>query len=470
VPPYQSPSILFIGRYAEANTIGGNSNVYKQAHSLVHDWGVSVQILTCDVGDGYHAQNSSISDGKILQTETIEGVVFHRFKIGRNWNEDTSVVPEQEWRNAVDFGKEIIRTLRPAIVHLQHRHSIWWMLQSAQELGVPTIYTNHDWGIACLRTLLVRGDGRLCDGRVEPINCANCVLSGRGFLGWANEMLVSSEIGRTIVKTLVQTDLGPYLNRRGVVREPVRWRSKINYIRAKSCVSKLHHLITPSSFGERFFRQLDITAEKVTILPWYSDISGTEARKVQNDEFTFGYLGRISHEKGVHDLFSALEKLPLDVSVKLQIAGHIDSSYGKRILARSKILSRRSIEVQWLGWTSPGELLNSVDAIVIPSLAMDNTPLVLIEAHSQGVPVVAPDIPTMAPYIEEGKSGYLYKYSDVGSLANALCRAATKDRPRGIPKGSKLEIASLKQYTGSLVKIYQKIMQPEDSQAENTNK
>lgn len=246
--------VLIVSRYVDPDSIGVNKNVVLQAKSLQEDFGVDIEILTWPLNDLWTGplpnQIAEVPALKVVRG----GLTYRVFKAPLEWNEIAggNVISEAAWEAAVTYGMQLLQSLTPDIVHLQHRHGLWWLLDSAQRLGIPTVYTNHDWGIACLRTVLVMGNNVLCDGQVAVDKCAKCVVSGRGFVGRANETLVQYKTVRQFLPMLERTLLRDMLRQRGIVRYSAQQRSAKNYTRATRVLSKLSHCFTPSEFGRQF--------------------------------------------------------------------------------------------------------------------------------------------------------------------------------------------------------------------------
>jgi glycosyltransferase involved in cell wall biosynthesis len=69
-------------------------------------------------------------------------------------------------------------------------------------------------------------------------------------------------------------------------------------------------------------------------------------------------------------------------------------------------------------------------AVVVPSVASEALPLVVLEAFSWGLPAIAYDIPGVRDVITEGRNGFLVRRADgVDGLERAL------DRLLGDPAG-----------------------------------
>ncbi len=65
------------------------------------------------------------------------------------------------------------------------------------------------------------------------------------------------------------------------------------------------------------------------------------------------------------------------------------------------------------------DLLKQSDLFVLPSL-WEGLPTVIIESMSQGVPVLATDIPGTREMIVDGKTGWLVEPKDPPSLAKVM--------------------------------------------------
>jgi glycosyltransferase involved in cell wall biosynthesis len=452
--------ILFASRYVDPHSVGSNRNVYLQAQSLKQDFDLDVEILTWPNNDLWTGPLPE-ADGQNppLKIER-EGLIYNVFSAPQAWDVAAggTAPPDPAWEQAVSYGMNILGVLNPDIVHLQHRHGMWWILESAQRLGIPTVYTNHDWGIACMRTTLVMGDGGLCDGVVAPSKCAQCIKSGRSTLiGRSNEALVSTPSGEVLAKLLAKVPiLGAALQTRGFVTEAALSRATMNYKRAKGVISRLSYCFTPSQYGARFFSRLGLAAERISVIPWYHDPVDIETTVRNEQPFTITYIGRVSPEKGVDLIFSALEKLSNVKPVLLRVAGANDTIYCTSL--QKKFSENVGIHnVEWMGWSDVGPLFKSTDVVIIPSAGVDNTPLSLIEALAYQVPVIATRIPPIEELVVEGNTGFLTEYQSVESLADGIRRALSAQQVIRSIKKKVPEVMGIREYMGEVVVAYRSI-------------
>jgi glycosyltransferase involved in cell wall biosynthesis len=337
------------------------------------------------------------------------------------------VVRERDWMEAVDLGCELLVRIDPSIVHLQHWRGMWWLLESAHRLSIPTVYTAHDWGLGCLRTILVKGEGGLCDGVVERDKCIACIWNGRNLLGRVNERLVSSALGEHAVEVLDHGLFGRWLSSRGAMRLGLRKRVDLHLRRSRECLARTGAVLVPSTFAARFFARLGVREDRIHVEPWYYDLPpGGGSPHVAAKRVVLGFVGRISPEKGLHRLFDALSRGTVTEPVHLVVAGAIQGRYAQSLHgAFARNVGRHSVE--WMGWIAHediGRFYERVDVVCVPSEWMDNTPLTLLESFAFKRPVVIPDLPSIADLVQDGRNGILVEFGSTASLERAIRKVA----------------------------------------------
>lgn len=167
-----------------------------------------------------------------------------------------------------------------------------------------------------------------------------------------------------------------------------------------------------------------LSAEKETILPG-AGINLESYPYVpypENDKVHFLYLGRIMREKGMDELFAAMQRLHKECGsrVVLDLVGFYDDDFYKEQVER---LVADGIAVFHGFQTDPTPYYAAADCVVLPSYheGMSN---VLLEAAAIGRPVITSDIPGCREAVEDGRSGLLCKAQDSDSLYTQMCRIA----------------------------------------------
>jgi len=418
-----SKRTLIVSQYADPNLVGGNNNVNRQANALKQALGLDVEILTCPDGDGWTGPFPSADDS--VRFSCFEWVSqdfnYHIVKLPKTLFE--RVPNDIDWQLAVEFGIKLLTKINPSIVHLQHWRGLWWILESANQLSIPTVYTPHDWGIGCLRTILVKGDGGMCDGLVDIDKCVKCIWKGRGLIGKMNELLVSTSMGENLFEILNHPSVEQVLTKHGAVRHGLRKRVNLNYQRAKDLLSSLSAIIVPNCFAKVFYRQFDIPENRIYVVPWYYDLTVSVVTKpLDRGKIVFGFIGRISPEKGLDKIFDALLKVDVPNPIHLVVAGAIQGEYAEKLRGKYRYnVGKHSVE--WMGWMPHEEVhkfYERVDAVIISSECIENGPLTLIESFAFKRPVIISDSPTAREFVKDGETGYLVPINSVASLGDIL--------------------------------------------------
>ena len=139
----------------------------------------------------------------------------------------------------------------------------------------------------------------------------------------------------------------------------------------------------------------------------------------QGGPFRVAYVGRLAPEKCVDDLLHAVARVP---GAALTIVGDGPRRPDLAALARALGLEER---LEWRGYVPWGPALFAIlrrcSALVLPS-ATEGLGLVIVEAMSQGVPVVGTRVGGIPELVEDGVSGFLVDVHRPDQLAAALAR------------------------------------------------
>ncbi len=131
------------------------------------------------------------------------------------------------------------------------------------------------------------------------------------------------------------------------------------------------------------------------------------------------FVGRLEPRKGLETLVHAFLKLRTTHDARLVVVGEGDER------ERCEALIPRGLreDVLFAGRVDQEDLpryYHSADVFVSPALGGESFGIVLIEAMSAGVPVVASGIPGYASVIDDGRDGLLFPAGDASALATTL--------------------------------------------------
>lgn len=140
----------------------------------------------------------------------------------------------------------------------------------------------------------------------------------------------------------------------------------------------------------------------------------------------FLFIGRVMKEKGIEELFSAMQRLSNSgIPCSLDVLGNFDEDY-------SEIMEQYAAD-GWLHYhgfqRDVRPYIANCHCFVLPSWheGMANTNL---EAAASGRPVITSDIPGCREAVEDGVSGFLCKPKNAESLYQAMKRFLTLSQPQ----------------------------------------
>lgn len=141
-------------------------------------------------------------------------------------------------------------------------------------------------------------------------------------------------------------------------------------------------------------------------------------RKPREDNLvTFGYMGRLTSEKGVEQLLETFVATRKN-NWRLRLAGSGEAHFVAKLKLRFECAA-----IEFLGTVGHQEFYPTVDFTVVPSLWEDTFPSVAYESLIYGVPVIGSHIGGIPEIVGDGL-GLLFDPDDSHSLAASLELAA----------------------------------------------
>ncbi len=160
---------------------------------------------------------------------------------------------------------------------------------------------------------------------------------------------------------------------------------------------------------------------------WLSDEDIDAARlrlraelKMAADAQLLGMACRLVEQKGIPYALEAMRRIRSDFPrAHLVIAGDGEqASELRRLASRLGIADR----VHWLGWRADAaDLMAALDVFLLPSLR-EGFGLVLLEAMSRRLPIVASHVGAIPEIVIDGETGILVEPRNVDELAKAMTR------------------------------------------------
>ena len=203
-------------------------------------------------------------------------------------------------------------------------------------------------------------------------------------------------------------------------------------------VCRLSTRIEPDSFGNLHFSHAEklYTPEKSGVV-WNGSASGVDTERfniankdtwrkeirekynIPADAFVFGFMGRITRDKGINELLTAFRAMsPSLDNTYLMLAGGRDNA--ETLSPELMDWAQNAENVIFCGLVSdPERHYAAMDVYILPSYR-EGFGSVVIEAEAMGVPVIVTDIPGPTDAMLPGKTGLIVKKADVETLQSAM--------------------------------------------------
>ncbi len=348
----------------------------------------------------------------------------------------------------------LLETVEPDIVHVGHlNHLSTSLLREAALRDIPIIYTLHDYWVMCPRGQFMQTFPKdptdlwmACDGQ-DNRKCAERCYS-RYFSGNPDEH---------------ETDVTYWSD----------WvKRRMQHVREMT--ELVDYFVAPARYlSNRYHDDFGIPRGKLIHLDYGFDRGRMAGRLRQSNEpFTFGYIGTHIPAKGIHDLIRAFGRL--EGSAILRIWGRPRGQDTDALKGMIKALPESLRErVEWLPEYRNQHLVpdvfNRCDAIVVPSVWVENSPLVIHEAQQARVPVITADAGGMAEYVEHGVNGLLFEHRSFTALSEQMQRfvddpeLAKNLGARGYLFSDSGDIPDIESHVVEIEKLYVQALRRRDS-------
>lgn len=302
---------------------------------------------------------------------------------------------------------EVMDRVQPDVVHIGHlNHLSTSLVAEAAGREVPIVYTLHDYWLMCPRGQFMQMQPEdpadlwaACGGQVDRTCAERCYaryFSGAGDEHDADVAYWTDWVGR-----------------------------RMRHVRAM--VELVDLFIAPARYLYRRYRdEFGLSEAKLTYLDYGFDLGRMRERnRTTGEPFTFGYIGTHIPAKGIHHLLDAFGRL--DGGPRLRIWGR---AMGQDTAALQALAARlpgdAGARVEWLpeyrNQQIARDVFDRVDAIVVPSIWVENSPLVIHEAQQARVPVITANVGGMAEYVHHEVNGLRFAHRDPGALAAQMQR------------------------------------------------
>ncbi|MBN2880926.1 glycosyltransferase family 4 protein [Candidatus Woesearchaeota archaeon] len=262
---------------------------------------------------------------------------------------------------------------------------------------------------------------------------------------------------KSIAKEILQEDFHNTKNKISFVLKLIKARIEISFNK-----KYIDYFICPSTSLQKYIIEaLNLNRNRVVYIPNFVEISKKNI-STEIDTKRFLYVGRVSDEKGIDVVFRSLAEIKKKgvSNCTFDIIG--DGPELNNLKQLSKDLN--IIEnVNFLGRIDNNKLekyYRKCIAVIMPSVWLENNPLVALEAMQYEKPIIASNVGGYPDLVEQNKNGFLFEMGNYKVLAKEMLKLYNNEKlskklgEYGLTK-LKRDFSKDKHYQ-KLIKIYSK--------------
>jgi glycosyltransferase involved in cell wall biosynthesis len=301
---------------------------------------------------------------------------------------------------------------------------------------------------------------------IEPDRCARCFREspfhaqlvfgralarpGAGVLGRAAKTLRRKAPG-------LVARLGAFASQAGAGAAPTAGDIIRRFEQAIDAVGQFDYVSAPSPSLASEFARLGFPDGRLAVSDYGFPPMTAAPGRGPGRPLRVGFVGTLVWHKGVHVLLEAIRELPAGL-VDVRLFGDPDTfpDYTGQLRRAAA-----DLPVTFMGRfdrAGRASIYEQMDVLVVPSLWLENSPLVIHEAFMARVPVVASRIGGIADLVQDGITGVLVEPNAPRELAAALQALATDhERLRALSSAAP-PVKSLEQDAERWTEIYRSVV------------
>jgi glycosyltransferase involved in cell wall biosynthesis len=353
----------------------------------------------------------------------------------------------------------LLETYQPDVVHIGHlNHLSTSLVTVAHQMGFPILFTLHDFWLMCPRGQFLQ-DTYSKEDDLYP--------------------LCPTQHNRTCAVQCYWRYFGHQQSEDDISFWTQWVKRRMDHI--KDITSYVDLFIAPSQYLlNRFVKEFGLLPSQILYLDYGFDrkLLANRQRRPEK-EFVFGYIGTHKQAKGLHHLIQAFAQV--SSPSLLRIWGKPLEPFTSSLKAYAKSLGGSIHDrITWMGSYQNhrmiGDVFNQVDAIVVPSIWGENSPLVIHEALEAQVPIITADFGGMKEFVHHEVNGLLFEHRNPVSLKEQMERFvhnpqwAQKLGQTGYLQSEDRHIPDIETHVGQIEALYHQAIQKKGAAHDSKNR
>ena len=354
--------------------------------------------------------------------------------------------------------RRLMNEFAPDVVHFHHlqRLSVT-AIDVCRERGTPAFLTATDYWCVCPTLNLLLNDGRICDGPTrDAANCLKHMAAVRPTASWATRALSYMPTGVVGVgMAWLKSAQASFAGQVGYAQALAQRGEAI-----ANRLLMLDRIFVPAKFMQTVMENNRLRGGRFRVLPYGLRTQGynRRIRRVAGGVLVLGFIGSWLPHKGLHVLLDAMKRLPGTSRVKLKVYGSAPEK-GTPYALDLQMMASGDSRIEFCGTFENrhiADVLDGIDALVIPSLWHENMPLVSLSAQAAGCPIVASDVGGIGDVVQDGKNGLLFARGSSPELAELILRLLADDELLARLSSQAIAPADIETYVDDLETEYRR--------------
>ena len=305
---------------------------------------------------------------------------------------------------AADFIDALMEREKINVVHMHALTRIVspQVAKRARARGIPVVFTYHTPAVSCARGTLMLWGKEPCDGILNADRCTRCRLTSFGM----------SRAPANVIARAPRVVRGITSARQGKIWTALRMRDLIQKQQEMflELMSQANALVALCEWTRALMLNNHAAREKIFMIPHGLDAVPAQPYLPQaRDEVRLIVLGRLDKTKGIDLVIRAMLALP-DLPLRLDVFAIVQSQNEPAFVRDVRELASRDARIQFKPAIPHAQiipLLQTYDALLIPSRWLETGPMVLLEAFAAGIPVIGSDLGGIAEKVKHETDGLL---------------------------------------------------------------